>query len=160
MSKNQASLPPLGFEHVRTDAQGTFETALGIALAAHAGQTDKRGVEYIKHPLRVALAVDHLGPEHSIVAVLHDVIEDSAVQLASLYAFGPAVLAALDAITKRNGEEYSEYLQRVAANPIAKAVKLADLADNMDPRRRYPGVKYALRLSKYRMAVVMLECAA
>lgn len=154
-----ASLPPLGFEHVRTDAHSSFEAAVGIALAAHAGQTDKRGVEYIKHPLRVALAVEHLGTEYGIVAVLHDVIEDSPVQLASLHSFGSAVLAALDAITKRKGETYGDYLVRVGADPIAKAVKLADLADNMDPRRRYPGIKYALRLAKYRWALAQLESA-
>lgn len=147
-------LPDLSFDNVREAAQpGGFVDALLIAAHAHVGQTDKGGEPYIMHPIRVAQAVWHKGEDYRIVAVLHDVIEDSAVQLASLCtAFNPAVIAALDAMTKRKGETYQEYLRRVAADRIAKAVKLADLADNMDPRRRYENERYQERMERYRLA--------
>ncbi len=155
------SLPELSLAHYRKRTEGTFDSALGISSVVHRGQKDKRGEAYIMHPIRVAQAVWHLGEEHRIVAVLHDVIEDGNVLLINLCdEFSMPVINALDAITKRKGEEYSTYLARVAADSIAKAVKLADLADNMDPRRRVPGLKHALRLAKYRMAVAELGGAA
>lgn len=162
MRRQSNGLPELSFKHVRTlKAPGTFDSALGIAWIAHIGQVDKGGETYIMHPIRVAQTVWHLGPEHRTVAILHDVLEDSSTLLINLCdEFSPAIIASLDAITKRKGEAYADYLARVAADPIAKAVKLADLADNMDPRRRFPGIKYALRMAKYRMATAELRGAA
>jgi hypothetical protein len=77
-----------------------------------------------------------------IVALLHDSVEDSAgvVSLRELYReFPPFIVEALDAISRRPGETYFTYLERCKADPLARAVKLADLRDNMDPRRRYKG---------------------
>lgn len=73
-------------------------TAIQVALAAHAGQQDKAGQPYILHPLRLMLRMST--PEEMIVAVLHDVVEDSQITRADLECMGFAepILDALDAI--------------------------------------------------------------
>jgi (p)ppGpp synthase/HD superfamily hydrolase len=113
----------------------TLDDAIQVARRAHEGQLDKSGRPYIAHPLRVMGA---LRDEHErMAAVLHDVVEDTDVTLDYLTEAGcpPDVLAAVDAVSKRPGEERAAYLARVAANPIALAVKRADIADNMSPDR-------------------------
>ena len=113
----------------------TLERAIQIAAQAHAGQTDKAGAPYILHPLRVMLAVD--GEAERMAAVLHDVVEDSAVTFEDLAreGFDAAILEALRALTKQPGESRVDAAHRAAANPIARAVKLADNTDNSDIRR-------------------------
>ena len=108
----------------------TIETALQIAAAAHAGQVDKQGLPYILHPLRVMDAVD--GLEAKVVAVLHDVVEDTAVTMEDLEraGFSAAILAAVRCVTHAEGETYADYVVRCKSDPIALRVKLADLADN------------------------------
>lgn len=113
----------------------TIEDAVAIATAAHEGQTDKSGHPYIGHPLRVMARVD---AEHEkMVAVLHDVVEDTDVTADDLLAAGcpPEVVAAVVAISKVDGEDQETYLARVAADPIALVVKRADIADNSSPAR-------------------------
>jgi len=114
---------------------GTLEDAILIAAEAHRGKEDKGGEPYVLHPLRVMLKLQ--GAEERIAAVLHDVVEDTGRELADLawMGFSEAVVAALDALTHRDGESYEEYVERAAANRIARKVKLADLEDNMDVRR-------------------------
>lgn len=117
----------------------TLERAIAIAAEAHAGQTDKGGAPYILHPLRVMLRARESGaPIAAIAAVLHDVIEDCpdwpAGRLASA-GFGETVLEALDALTRRAGEAYDDFIARCGANAIARIVKLADLEDNLDLSR-------------------------
>lgn len=113
----------------------TLERAIAIAAAAHAGQIDKAGQPYILHPLRVMLRVTT--PEERMAAVLHDVVEDTAVTLEQLEAegFAPEVVAAVDALTKRPGETRLEAAGRAKSNPIALVVKLADNTENMDLSR-------------------------
>src|SRR5258705_3220665 len=87
-----------------------------------------------------------------IVAVLHDVVEDSDWTLAALRreGFPSSVLAALDGVTRRSRESYEHFIARSGRNPMAKRVKLADLEDNMDVRRlEKVNPKDAKRLSKY-----------
>ena len=133
---------------------GDLERAIVIATGAHNGQFDKGGQPYILHALRVMMAMQ--SDQDRIVAVLHDVAEDCPLYpLSSLRkAFGHEVGDALDAITKRAGERYDEYLDRVAANPIARRVKMADLADNSDLRRlgREPTEVDHQRRAKYQQA--------
>lgn len=128
----------------------TLERAIQIAAAAHAGQTDKAGEPYILHPLRVMLRVH---TEHErITAVLHDVVEDSPVTLAELAAAGfpPAVIDAVAALTKQPGETRILAAKRAAANPIARNVKLADNAENMDLSRiPNPSPKDLARMQEY-----------
>lgn len=109
--------------------------AIQIAVAAHAGQLDRGGLPYILHPLRLMLQMS--SPAAMMVAVLHDVVEDSAWTLEGLRkeGFPPEVLAAVDALTRREGEAYDDYLQRVKQNPLATEVKLRDLEDNINALR-------------------------
>lgn len=113
----------------------TLERAIVIAATAHQGQVDKAGQPYILHPLRLMLAVTTV--EERMAAVLHDVVEDTAVTLEELASAGfpQAVLDAVLALTKTEGESRIAAAHRAAANPIARRVKLADVADNMDLRR-------------------------
>jgi len=112
-----------------------YQKALEVATAAHDGYTDKVGVAYIQHPLAVAAAVE--GTQEKIVALLHDVVEDTEVTLDDLrgHGFDEIIIAAVDAITKRKGEPLEDYLARVKANPVALAVKFADIQHNMLPER-------------------------
>ncbi len=138
----------------------TLERAIAIAASAHAGQRDKAGQPYILHPLRVMLALQ--SDEERIAAVLHDVVEDTAVTLADLQAegFAPAVVAAVEALTKRDGEGRLEAARRAAANPIALRVKLADNAENMDlPRIANPSEKDFARLEEYQQVRSLLLAA-
>jgi (p)ppGpp synthase/HD superfamily hydrolase len=113
----------------------TLEAAIALAVKAHQGVKDKSGQPYILHPLRVMFSCDT--DAERIVAVLHDVIEDTPHTLNDLrrMGFSEDVLAALDSVTKRQGEEYEAFVERAAANPIGRKVKIADLKDNMDVRR-------------------------
>jgi hypothetical protein len=108
----------------------TLETALRVAVAAHAGQSDKGGDPYITHPLRLMAAVD--SEEAKIVALLHDVVEDTPVGLDDLRreGFSEAVLSAVDCVTHRRDEPYADYVVRCKNHPVAREVKLADLGDN------------------------------
>jgi (p)ppGpp synthase/HD superfamily hydrolase len=127
-----------------------LEKAIAIAVEAHRGQTDKAGQPYILHPLRMMLRLD--GEAEQIVAVLHDVIEDTKVTAADLRreGFSDEILDALAHVTKRKGENYQDFVARAAKNPIARRVKLADLEDNMDVRRlKRVTERDRKRLSKY-----------
>lgn len=113
----------------------TVEDAIEIAVAAHRGQTDKAGQPYVLHPLRL-MAQMHTEAEQ-IAAVLHDVVEDSNWTFEQLRArgFSDEVVTALDCLTRRDGELYETFIERAAAHPVARRVKLADVEDNLDVRR-------------------------
>lgn len=117
-----------------------IELALDVARRAHAGQVDKLGSSYIFHPLRVAARAGfpYFDDESLIIgALLHDVIEDTEVTADDMrgLGFSEEVVDAVVAITKRRGESNDDYYLRVKDNPLAHAVKLADIADNSDERR-------------------------
>ncbi|NBA95572.1 GTP pyrophosphokinase [Pseudomonas sp. R5(2019)] len=131
----------------------TLERAIVIAIRAHEGQRDKAGAAYILHPLRVMMRVETV--DERIVAVLHDVLEDTPLTLADLAreGFPLKVLAALQALSKRPGESYEAFVERLADDPLARVVKLADLADNSDLSRiAMPGPDDLARQAKYRQA--------
>ena len=111
---------------------GTIERAVAIAAEAHTGQTDKAGSVYLLHPLRLMLRAE--SDEERIVAVLHDVVEDSDWTLAALATegFSEEILAAIDSVTRRDDETYDEFVRRAGENPIGRRVKLLDLEDNCD----------------------------
>ena len=119
----------------KENPMSTLEAAIRIAVTAHAGQVDKDGAAYITHPLRLMAAVD--GEEAKIVAVLHDVIEDTTVTLEDLRreGFSDNVLTAVACVTHRREEPYTNYVVRCKSHPVARQVKLADLADNSRPDR-------------------------
>ena len=113
----------------------TLEDAIALAVKTHRGQRDKYGRPYILHPLRVMFRLTT--DLEQMVGVLHDVVEDSDLTLDDLRQMGYSedVLAALDGVTRREGETYDEFVARSQAQPVARHVKLADLEDNMDLRR-------------------------
>lgn len=120
-----------------------LERALALAVERHAGQKDKAGDPYILHVLGVWRNVSEAGygETHQIVALLHDVVEDTDTTVADITAaFGPEIGAAVDAMSRRPGESYDAYLERVKQDPIAPAVKLADSRDNFSrlPRLKDP----------------------
>lgn len=129
----------------------TLLRAIEIATQAHQGQFDKSGKDYIGHPLRVM----EMGKteEEKITGVLHDVVEDSDWTFEALEAegFSQEIIAALKCITKRSeNENYDDFIERVKKNPLAVAVKINDLTDNMDIRRLpYLSDKDIKRLKKY-----------
>lgn len=134
-----------------------LEKAIGIAVTAHRGQVDKSGAPYILHPLRVMHRMET--DAERIVAILHDVIEDTAVTHADLVreGFPPEILEALADVTKREGEHYEAFVMRAAANPIARRVKLGDLHDNLDVRRLNALTERDIaRVNKYLKAVKAL----
>lgn len=140
---------------------GTLEKALMLAAAAHAGQLDKAGQPYILHPLRQAVQAPTL--ETQILAVLHDVVEDSATTLDDLRmaGFDDEIVSAVDALTRRDGEDYFAYLRRAVANPLARVVKRLDLLDNMD-LTRLPGPLSdgdIERLRRYKAALAIVDGA-
>lgn len=108
--------------------------AMRLAYAAHHGQTDKAGLPYIFHPLHLAEQMDD---EITVcVALLHDVAEDTAVTLDALaQAFPPAVVGPLRLLTRAPGTPYLDYVRALAGDPVARTVKLADLAHNLDQSR-------------------------
>lgn len=131
----------------------TLERALVIAAEAHQGTTDKGGAPYILHPLR--LMQQMTTTDERIVALLHDVVEDSPWTLDALRAEGffEEVVSAVDGLTRREGESYEDFIERGAANPLARRVKLADIEDNMDVRRLVEiGEKDLERLQRYQGA--------
>jgi HD domain len=141
-------------------AEPTIAETEAFATTMHAGQLDKAGEEYIGHPLRVRATVARTAPmagvdptDAQLAALLHDVVEDTAVTLADLADRGyrPVVVAAVDALSKRPGELVEAYLARVAADPVAVVVKHADMADNGDPTRlgRLPALEADRLLRRY-----------
>jgi len=109
-----------------------IQTAISIACDAHGDQLDKAGEAYILHPLRLMLQFDD--ERLRIIAVLHDVIEDSEITLEDLKSkgFGEEILRALDRLTKKSSESYEQFIGRVSKNDLAKKVKIADLKDNLN----------------------------
>jgi len=132
-----------------------FEPALQIAHGAHDGQTDKTGAPYILHPLRVALMGECA--DDRVVGLLHDVVEDCPEwPLERLQPHFPLhIVEAVEALTKREGEDYAAFIDRVKTNQIAARVKMNDIADNMDPTRlsKVPPDVSARLQAKYAAAI-------
>jgi (p)ppGpp synthase/HD superfamily hydrolase len=132
----------------------TLERAIAIAAEAHAGAIDKVGAPYILHPLRLMMKMTTL--RGMTVAVLHDVVEDNVLwtlQRLEKEGFDRETVAAVDALTRRRGESYPRYIERVAKNGLARAVKMHDLTDNIDIRRiPEPSEDDKRRIAKYERA--------
>ena len=136
----------------------TLEQAIELAVKHHKGQYDKGGKPYILHPLRLMMSVDT--DDEKIVAVMHDLVEDTHITIAYLRTagFSEKVLSALDCVTNRENEDYESFIERIAQNPLATKVKLADLEDNMDLSRiPEPSKKDYKRIEKYKRAKTRLS---
>jgi (p)ppGpp synthase/HD superfamily hydrolase len=136
-------------------------TKKALKLAAYAHDRQKRKFPrpgeselepYINHPRRVAEAFTQLYDwRYVVVALLHDVVEDSDITLNQVHDFfGEDVTNAVDAISQREGELFSDYLDRICANDIARMVKIADIRDNLIglPEGHSLNEKYAKALKK------------
>ena len=131
----------------------TLDKAIIIAAKVHQNQTDRYGKHYILHPIRVMMSVE--SEKEKIVAILHDVIEDSDWTLEKLRTegFSKDIINAIDCLTKRNGENYMDYINRTKADNIARKVKIADLEDNMNIKRvKNLNDKDSQRIMKYHRA--------
>ena len=132
--------------------------AINIAYKAHDGQLDRSGIPYIFHPMHIA---DQMTTEETcIVAILHDVVEDTDVTLEELKeaGFGEDIIHAIDLLTHRDGVPYLDYVRALKDDPIASVVKLADLNHNSD-RSRLSVItkKDEQRFLKYQKAKEILQ---
>lgn len=129
--------------------------ALLVAIKAHQGQKDKGGKPYILHPIRVALNVK--GKDEKIVALLHDVIEDTSYTIDDLDFLSEEQRKALLLLTHDDNVPYMEYIVELKKNKIASKVKLADLEQNMNLKRlKTISNKDLKRLEKYKRAKEIL----
>jgi (p)ppGpp synthase/HD superfamily hydrolase len=137
----------------------TLERAIAIAAEAHTGQVDKAGAPYVLHSLRVMLSVPTV--DERIVAVLHDVCEDCpgwTFDRLRKEGFPERIIVALQSVAKREGEDYEDFVRRAAANPIGRAVKLADMLDNVDLSRiAVPSEKDFERIMKYLRGIDLIR---
>lgn len=117
------------------DLREQLTHAINLAIKAHGKQVDKNGQLYIGHPFRV-MATGHT-LEEKIVGALHDIVEDTHLNLVDLSreGFSEEVIDAVHALSKIENEDYDVYICRVMRNSLATRVKLNDLTDNMDLRR-------------------------
>lgn len=137
-----------------------FNKALALAKAAHAGQFDKGGHPYIYHPMAVAEMVE--SEEEKTVALLHDIVEDTATTFDDLrkQGFPDHIVEAVQALTKVTGIAYEDYLEIVKQNKLALTVKIADMTHNSDLSRiPHPTAKDYVRVNKYRRLSQELKAA-
>jgi len=144
------------------DAMVQHGIAVGIATIAHRGQLDKLGYDYIDHPARVAENFDWLNePVEHCTAWLHDVIEDTDISASDLLKAGmlPEIVQAVELLTRRTDVADADYYERIRQHPVALAVKLADIDDNLaDWRFRKLDYDTQVRLSnKYYQARQLLQ---
>ena len=138
----------------------TLEKAIALAATQHAGQLDKGGQPYILHPLRLMLQFSN--PTLQIIAVLHDILEDTAMTAEDLKALGfsAEIIQAIQALTKQTGESRLEAAKRTALNPLATQVKYVDVLDNMNLSRiNNPTARDFARLEEYKEVLEILKQA-
>ena len=132
--------------------------ALKLCFEAHKDQRDKSGLPYVFHPFHLAEQMET--EETTVVALLHDVVEDTGYTLEDLAAmdFGETVIAALTLLTHDDSVDYMDYVRAIKENPVAKAVKMADLRHNSDlSRMDTVDDKILARREKYLKAMALLE---
>ena len=136
-----------------------IERAIQIAVAAHAGIKDKGGKPYILHPIKVMMRVET--EEEQIVAILHDVVEDTDWTFDALRneGFSETVIKALESVTKQSeDEDYEDFIKRSLRNDIGRKVKIADLLENLDVTRIGElSEKDIKRINKYKKALQTLK---
>ena len=137
--------------------------AMQICFQAHKEQTDKSGVPYVFHPFHVAECMKD--EDSTVTALLHDVVEDTDWTFEGLQAegFGENVMEALRLLTHKDGifseEAYLQYVMALKENPIARAVKIADLEHNSDLTRFGTDIteRDIMRAAKYQKALILLK---
>jgi len=129
-----------------------------LAFKAHEGQFDKSGYPYVMHPLHVAEGMT--SEDSTVVALLHDVVEDTDYTFEDLRneGFTEAQLEAVKLLTKDGNEDYFAYVERIKTNPIAREVKIGDLKHNSDDSRlKEKGPCEEERLKKYKKSLEILN---
>ncbi len=132
--------------------------AMKLCFEAHKEQLDKSGLPYVFHPYHLAEQMET--EETTVVALLHDIVEDAAYTIADLTKMGFAkpITDAIALMTHDDNVDYMDYVRKIKENPIAKAVKLADLKHNSDLTRLDRIDDKALsRKEKYQKALALLE---
>ena len=132
--------------------------ALKLCFDVHQHQLDKSGMPYVFHPFHLAEQMDD--ENAVIVALLHDVVEDSDMTFDDLVnmEFPDDVIEALKLLTHEKNVSYDDYIQKIKTNPLAVKVKLADLKHNSDlSRLNYIDEKALKRVQKYKKAIEILE---
>ena len=132
--------------------------ALALCFEAHKDQKDKSGLPYVFHPFHLAEQMED--EDTTIVALLHDVIEDTEYTIEDLQkaGFTQNVISAIALMTHNPQMPYMEYVRAIKSNPIARAVKLADLRHNSDMTRLdIITQRDEERAQKYLDAIVVLE---
>lgn len=109
-----------------------LEKAISIAVDSHSGQVNDKAQPYVLHPLRMMFKAVTI--EEKIIAVLHDVIEKTTIDLEYLRSvgFSDRIVLGIDALSRRPQENYDKYIDRVAENKLATKVKIIDLDDNIN----------------------------
>lgn len=136
----------------------TTKKAMKFCFQAHKDQTDKSGIPYVFHPIH--LAEQMKDEDTTVVALLHDVVEDTDYTLEDLaeMGFNERVIAAIGLMTHPEGVPYMDYVAKIKENPIARTVKLADLAHNSDiTRMDVIDEKAKARVEKYAKAIALLN---
>lgn len=137
--------------------QKRLAESISLAAAMHSNQFDFKGEPYIIHCLRVMMEFDD--ETTRIVAVLHDIVEDTVASEEMLRNFhlSEEIIQAVMTLTRREGESYEDYIERVSNNSLAAKVKVADLKDNLDGARLVSfGEREAARMGRYIKALKTL----
>lgn len=143
-----------------------FQRAFYLACAAHKGQCDKAGLDYICHPVMVTMYIwEHMEPSSKrdramVTAMLHDTLEDTLVTENALRCFGfsKRIIRAVVLLSRREGEDYELYLGRLMDSWLAMTVKCADMADNENLNRiEHPSQRDVNRSEFYRNRRLRLE---
>lgn len=134
-----------------------IKKAMNVAYQAHHGQFDKNGYPYIAHPLHVAESM--IDETSTIVALLHDVVEDTDVTLDDLYdlGFDNNVTDAIKLLTHDVSVPYMDYVLKIKDNPVARSVKIADLQHNLDSTRLKDPNKPSNKMNTYQQALRFLK---
>lgn len=154
----------MGFTEKRLYKQ--FQAAFYLSCAAHKGQYDKGGLDYIFHPVVVAAYIErNMQPSKKrdramVTAILHDILEDTLITEKALRCFGfnKRIIHAVVLLSRKEGEDYELYLDRLMASRLAMIVKCADMADNENLNRlEHPSQRDINRCEFYRNRRLRLE---
>lgn len=134
-----------------------IKKAMKIAYEAHINQFDRAGVPYIYHPIHLAEQTDT--EIECIVALLHDVVEDSNITFSDLEKEFPLeVIDLLKLLTRDKNDSYMEYIKKLKENEITRRIKILDILHNSDESRLDKiRVKDIIRRNKYRKALKYLR---
>ena len=134
------------------ELKNQLDIAIELAANLHKGQRDRSNEIYVFHPIRIMMKMETY--EEKIVAILHDVVEDTDCTLEMLQnkLENLTVVEAIDAITRKEEEDYFDYIERVRKNSLAKKVKTADLIDNLSRQGATPSMR-----ERYKKAYTMIN---